>query len=108
MNGGSRNRLIIRACIIPTARPIRSVSATAATTTAIDGDDAEARGEPRSHQLGADDRRQGDHRPDREVDAPGDDHHRRADREHAMKRDVVGQVPAGCHGEKKACDGSSA
>ncbi len=48
MNGGRWNRLIIRACIIPTARPIRSVSATAATTTAIDGDDAEA---PGSHAV---------------------------------------------------------
>ena len=104
---GSRSWLIRKACRSPIARPMSRVRAIARPTTPEEGGIA-AVGPDRSQSvssLALDDRREGDDRADREVDAPGDDHHRRPDREHAEQRHLVEQVWR-LYSEKNARDAS--
>ena len=105
MKGGSRSWLIRKACRNPIPRPMSRVRTIASGDHPRGGGHRRGRpgSQPVGHQLGADDRRERDHRADREVDPPGDDHDRRADREDAEQRHLMEQrLAAVLHEERRA------
>ena len=90
MKGGSRSKLIIKRMTEPDRRSHEQRQTDrqrdrARSTAAADDRVAQ----PLGQQLGADDRRERDDGAGRKVDSAGDDHHRRADGQHAEEGDRV-------------------
>ena len=96
MNGGSRSRLIIKAWTSPMVDPMSRVRPMASAIKPVEGGAGRSVAQPLGQELGADDRRQRDDGPGREVDPAGDDHHCRADGQHAEKGDRDATASAGC------------